>query len=305
MYYRKYAMGKIILTDRTKGFISIIIVMLIWGSSFSITKTVVMEVRPFVFASLRHLMACAVLLPFYLRRRQKIKQQLPYKKLVLMGMAGITIYYGFFNFAMLYIPASSGALIEGLIPVAIAIPATIILKEHLPAKSIVGIILCVTGVILVGFVGAPKGAPHVLLGSGLMLLAVCCWSAYTLLSRSIKETDTLIATSVSTFIGTGLLLPVAAVDVYYHGMPEISLRAWACMAYLAVFASALAYFLYNRALESLPAAQVGNFLNLNPVIGAVIAMIFLKDTFTGWQMAGGVLVLSGIWLSSKRVSQKQ
>lgn len=156
-----------------------------------------------------------------------------------------------------------------------------------------------------GFVGVPKGSPHVLLGSLLMLLAVCCWSAYTLLSRSIKETDTLLATSVSTFIGSALLMPIGAIDMYYHGMPEISLRAWACMAYLAVFASALAYFLYNRALESLPAAQVGNFLNLNPVIGAVIAMIFLKDTFTGWQMAGGVLVLSGIWLSSKRVSQKQ
>jgi drug/metabolite transporter (DMT)-like permease len=98
-----------------------------------------------------------------------------------------------------------------------------------------------------------------------------------------------------------MLLPVAAVDVYFHGVPEISAATWAGIAYLGVFASALAYFLYNRALESLPAAQVGNFLNLNPVIGAVIAMIFLKDTFTGWQMAGGVLVLAGIWLSSKRV----
>ena len=298
-------MGKIALTDRTKGFISIIIVMLIWGSSFAITKTVVMEVRPFVFASLRHLMACAVLLPFYLLRRKKVKQSLPYKKLVLMGMVGVTIYYGFFNFAMLYIPASSGALIEGLIPVAIAVPAAIILKEHLAPKSIVGIMLCVTGVILVGFVGTPKGSPHVLLGSVLMVLAVCCWSTYTLLSRSIKETDTLLATSVSTFIGSALLMPVGAIDVYYHGMPEISLRAWACMAYLAVMASALAYFLYNRALESLPAAQVGNFMNLNPVIGAVIAVIFLKDTFTAWQLAGGVLVLMGIWLSSKRVRQKQ
>jgi drug/metabolite transporter (DMT)-like permease len=294
-------MGKFVITDRTKGFISIIFVMLIWGSSFSVTKTVVQKVSPYMFATLRHLIACAVLLPFYLRQRRKVKQPLPYKKLVLMGLAGITIYYGFFNFAMTYIPASTGALIEGLIPVAIAIPATILLKEHLNRRSIAGIVLCVTGVILVGFVGAPKGASNIFLGSMLMLLAVCCWSVYTLLSRSLKETDTLLATSVSTFIGTAMLLPVAAVDVYFHGVPEISAATWAGIAYLGVFASALAYFLYNRALESLPAAQVGNFLNLNPVIGAVIAMIFLKDTFTGWQMAGGVLVLAGIWLSSKRV----
>jgi drug/metabolite transporter (DMT)-like permease len=294
-------MGKFVITDRTKGFISIIFVMLIWGSSFSVTKTVVQKVSPYMFATLRHLIACAVLLPFYLRQRRKVKQSLPYKKLVLMGLAGITIYYGFFNFAMTYIPASTGALIEGLIPVAIAIPAAILLKEHLNRRSIAGIVLCVTGVILVGFVGAPKGASNIFLGGMLMMLAVCCWSVYTLLSRSLKETDTLLATSVSTFIGTAMLLPVAAVDVYFHGIPEISAETWAGIAYLGIFASALAYFLYNRALESLPAAQVGNFLNLNPVIGAVIAMIFLKDTFTGWQMAGGVLVLAGIWLSSKPV----
>ena len=298
-------MQKIILTDRSKGFISIIFVMLIWGSSFSVTKTVVGEVSPFIFATLRHIIASAILLPFYLYRRRKVKQQLPYGKLMLMGILGITVYYGFFNFAMTFISASSGALIEGLIPVAIAIPAAVFLKEHLDKKSIVGIILCVTGVILVGFVGSAKGAGHQLLGSMLMLLAVCCWSGYTLLSRSLKETDTVLATAVSTFIGTAFLLPIAAVDVYRHGIPAIPGQAWAGIAYLGAFASALAYFLYNRALESLPAAQVGNFLNLNPVIGALIAMIFLKDTFTGWQIAGGILVLVGIWLSSKRIQQER
>lgn len=295
-------MGKIVLTERTKGFISIVFVMLIWGSSFTVTKTVVQEVSPYLFATLRHIVACAVLLPFYLRQRKKVPQPLPYKKLALMGILGITVYYGLFNFAMLYIPASTGALVEGLIPVAIAIPAALLLKEHLGGKSIAGIILCVTGVVLVGFVGSPEGA-HTLRGSILMLLAVCCWSGYTLLSRSLKDTDTILATSVSTFIGSAFLIPISAVELYQHGMPEISGKAWAGIIYLGVFASALAYFLYNRALESLPAAQVGNFLNLNPVIGALIAVIFLKDIFTPWQMAGGVLVLAGIWLSSKRVKQ--
>lgn len=295
-------MKKNAVADRTKGIISIVFVMLIWGSSFAVTKTVVQEVSPYLFATLRHIVACALLLPFYLHQRKKVKQQLPYKRLAVMGILGITVYYGLFNFAMLYIPASTGALVEGLIPVAIAIPAALLLKEHISGRSIAGIILCVTGVVLVGFVGSPQGT-HTLRGSILMLLAVCCWSAYTLLSRSLKDTDTILATAVSTFIGSAFLIPISAVELYQHGMPEISGRAWAGIIYLGVFASALAYFLYNKALESLPAAQVGNFLNLNPVIGAVIAMIFLKDTFTPWQMAGGVLVLAGIWLSSKRVKQ--
>lgn len=295
-------MKKTAVSERTKGIISIVFVMLIWGSSFTVTKTVVAEVPPYFFAALRHIVACGLLLPFYLRQRKKVPQPLPYKRLALMGILGITVYYGLFNSAMLYISASTGALVEGLIPVAIAIPAALLLKEHISGRSIAGIVLCVTGVVLVGFVGN-TGGTHTLRGSVLMLLAVCCWSAYTLLSRSLKDTDTLLATAVSTFIGSALLIPVAAVEGYLYGIPQVSGQAWGGIIYLGVFASALAYFLYNKALESLPAAQVGNFLNLNPVIGALIAVIFLKDTFTPWQMAGGLLVLAGIWLSSKRVQQ--
>lgn len=284
--------------QRIKGLISIIFVMLIWGSSFTVTKIVVTEVPPVIFAVIRNIIGCLALLPFYLIQRTKVKQPLPYGKLVLMGLAGTTFYYFVFNTGMKYVSASTGALIEGLVPVAIAVPAALILKEHLRKTTIAGIVLSVTGVILVGFVGNASKSSNALLGSTLVVCAVCLWSVYTLLSRSLKDADTVLVTTVSTFIGTALSAPVGIYEVVQHGMPEIPLKAWLGMTYLGIFASAVAYFLYNRALESLPASQVGNFLNLNPVIGTTIAFIFLKETFTGWQFAGSVLVLAGIWLSS-------
>ncbi|MCW3464218.1 DMT family transporter [Chitinophaga nivalis] len=294
-------MKKHILNDRTKGLISIIFVMLIWGSSFTVTKVVLKEVPPFLCAALRHITASLILLPFYWHRRRQVQQQLPYKQLFLMGLAGVAVYYTFFNFGMSYIHASTGALIEGLIPVAIAIPAAIFLREPLRRKSVYGILLSVTGVILVGFVGADHKTDHALLGSLLLVGAVCCWSAYTLLSRQLKNTDTLLMTTMGIFLGTLVLIPVSGIEMYYKGIPHISPKAWAGIAYLGVFASAVAYFLYNRALESLPAAQVGNFLNLNPVIGALIAYIFLREQFTTLQLVGSVLVLAGILLSTSKV----
>ncbi|WP_143307168.1 DMT family transporter [Chitinophaga vietnamensis] len=295
-------MNKITLDERTKGFISIIFVMLIWGSSFTVSKIVVTEVNPFVFATLRHIIACIVLFPFYLMRRKKVTRPLPYGKLTLMGLTGIAVYYCFFNSAMSRITASTGALVEGLIPVVIAVLAAVILKEHLHKKTITGIVLSVIGVILVGFVGAAHGPGNSLLGSFLMVCAVLLWGLYTMLSRSLKSSDSVVVTAVSTFIGTACLLPVFFITVAQHGLPPISWKAWAGMAYLGCFSSALAYFLYNRALESLPAAQVGNFLNLNPVIGALIAYLFLKDNITGLQLVGAVLVLTGIWLSNRKVT---
>ncbi|WP_198673998.1 DMT family transporter [Chitinophaga alhagiae] len=285
---------------RIKGLISIIFVMLIWGSSFTVTKIVVTEMSPVLSAGIRNVVACLALLPFYLVRRRQVKQPLPYKQLVLMGLAGTTFYYFCFNTGMKYVAASTGALIEGLVPVAIAVPAALILKEHLAKTTIAGILLSVTGVILVGFVGNAQKSANALLGSSLIVAAISLWSVYTLLARSLKDTDTVLITTVSTFIGTALSLPVPLYELYQHGMPPVPLKAWAGIAYLGIFASALAYFMYNKALESLPAAQVGNFLNLIPVIGALIAFIFLKDKLTALQLAGGVLVLAGIWLSSQR-----
>jgi len=290
-----------LINKQTKGFLSIIFVMMIWGSSFTVTKVVVTELPPHIFAGIRNLIGCAALLPFYILRRRKVKDRLPYGKLTLMGLAGTTLYYFVFNTGMKYVSASTGALIEGLAPVAIAIPAAIILKEHLKKRAIAGIVLSVSGVILVGFIGNAQKSGNALLGSFLIVGAVLLWTAYTLLSRSLKETDTVLVTTVSTFIGTALSLPLPAYEIITGGMPAISWKVWAGMIYLGVFASAVAYSLYNKALESLPAAQVGNFLNLNPVIGALIAFLFLKDRLTGLQMAGGVLVLAGIWLSSRRV----
>lgn len=290
---------------RVKGIITIVFVMLIWGCSFTVTKIVVTEMPPLLSSTLRNIIACLVLLPFYLAKRKKVQQPLPYLKLTLMGLVGTAAYYLFFNTGMKYIAASTGAVIEGLVPVGIAIFAALILKEQLTKRIIAGILLSVTGVILVAFVGNAQKSSNALLGSALMIGAVCLWSTYTLLSRSLKNTDTTLVTTVSIFIGTLLSIPIALIEVAYTGIPVISLKAWAGMAYLGIFSSALAYFLYNRALESLPAAQVGNFLNLIPVIGAVIAFIFLKDTFTWLQLAGGVLVLAGIWLSSRSVKNEK
>jgi len=293
-----------LFSKHTQGLLSIIFVMMIWGSSFTVTKLVVTEVPPHIFAGIRNLMACAALLPFYIIRRRKVKGPLPYMKLTLMGLTGTTLYYYAFNTGMKYVSASTGALIEGLIPVAIAIPAAIFLKEHLSKRSIVGIVLSVAGVILVGFVGGQNKPGNSLTGSFLIVGAVLLWSVYTLLSRSLKDTDTVLVTTVSTFIGTALSLPLPAYEIITGGMPAISWKAWTGMVALAIFASAVAYSLYNKALESLPAAQVGNFLNLNPVIGALVAFLVLKDKLSALQIAGGVLVLAGIWLSSRPVNKK-
>lgn len=273
--------------------------MLIWGSAFTVTKIAVDDAPPLLLAFLRNLVASLIFLPLYLwkRRTGAINQPLPYIKILLLGLTGITLFYALFNVALVYTSAAAGALIQGFMPVAVAIPAVMFLKEKLSRRTIVGIILSVSGVILVGFIDNGSTAQNPVLGNTLMLLSVFCWAAYTIIAKSIQHHDPIVIPALSTMAGTILLLPLTAFELWGQDIPVITTTAWWAIIYLAAFPSALAFILYAMALKRLSAAQIGNFMNLDPIIGAAIAVIFLQDLMTGWQIAGAMLVLAGIWLS--------
>lgn len=61
----------------------------------------------------------------------------------------------------------------------------------------------------------------------------------------------------------------------------------------------MSYLLYTRALRDLDASQVGAFTNLSPIIGAVSGVLLLGEAITSLAIVGGVLVLAGVWLSTR------
>jgi len=290
------------MNRKTKGLISIIIVMLIWGSAFTVTKVAVDEVPPFLMAFLRNLVGSILLLALCIGRKKKMtgRNRLPYFEIFLLGLTGVATFYALFNISLVYTTAVAGALIQGFMPVAVAVPAVLFLKEKLSNKTIVSIMLSVVGVVLIGFIGTDADAKNAPLGNALMLLSVFSWAAYTIILKRLHPDDPVMITALSTAIGTLLLLPVVGIELWDRPLPMITFKGWLAILYLGAFPSAVAFALYAIALKRLSAAQIGNFMNLDPVIGAIIAIVFLGDKMTAWQIAGAVLVLAGIWMSMTR-----
>lgn len=291
---------------KTIALISILIVVLIWGSAFTVSKVGVSELPPLFLALMRNAVASLVLLPFYLVYRRRTAavqtQPLPWGKLVLLGLTGVTLFYTFFNISLTYTGAAMGSLIQGIMPLLIIVPAAVFLKEKTTGKVLTGIFISVAGVLMVGFIGQHDNKGNIF-GNLLMLGSVCCWSIYTLISRKMNQYHPIPVTFFITLIGTLLLIPAVVFEGWGKPLPVISVNGWMAILYLGIFSSAISYILYNQALKTLTAAQASNFLNLDPVIGSVIALIFLKEPFTGIQFAGGALVLLGVWLSAD-TSQK-
>lgn len=278
--------------------------MIVWGSSYALTKSVVVTLPPMCFAFIRFFIASLCLLPVYFLHRRKHNEVLSmsdYFRLTLMGLTGVTGYYVLFNFSLLYTSASVGALIQGLIPICIALFGILFLGEKVVQRQIFGIIISFTGVVIVGLIANNTGQEtNTFLGNFLMFGSVICWTVYTLLSRKSIHLDSITTTFLGGCAGTLLLFPMAVYE-YTHLTAPIRLEpfSWMVVVYLGAISSALCYLLYNQALQSLPAAMVGNFLNLDILVGVIIAVLFLHETIAPWQIVGAALILSGLFLSSK------
>ena len=81
---------------------------------------------------------------------------------------------------------------------------------------------------------------------------------------------------------------------------HISMRGWLSIAFLGIFCTYLAYIYWYDALQSLPAAHVGAFLYIEPVVSTLVAAAMLKEEIVLASVLGGGLILLGVWLVNRK-----
>ena len=100
--------------------------------------------------------------------------------------------------------------------------------------------------------------------------------------------------------GTAVLTPAYLIEAAYAGSFEPSLRVLAAMLYLAIFPTLLATIAWNLAIRSIGPNRTAIFVNLIPVSGAAMAMLFLGERLYVYHLIGAAFVLLGIWLAVRR-----
>jgi drug/metabolite transporter (DMT)-like permease len=290
------------MRSRTAAIAAIVLLMIIWGTTYIVTKIAIREVPPLTLAALRFLITALVLLPFAIAAGglKRLPRPLPIRDIVAMALTGFVLYYAFFNYALEYGSASQGALIQALLPVGVAIAAVIVLKEKLSKTRVSGIALAVLGVAIIVVAGKSDSAsPNPFLGAVLMLFSVVAWSIYTVQVKRLADVEPTVLLTAIASVGTLIQIPLVAFELARHPQPlAISMQGWASVVFLGAIASGLGLLVYNRALRLLDASLVGTYINLVPIVGVVSAVLLLGESLQGWQILGSVLALVGVWLAS-------
>jgi drug/metabolite transporter (DMT)-like permease len=286
------------ISARFWAVLALVAANVIWGTTFVVTKPLLNHVPPITLASGRFAIALLVLLPavFCTGRRPILN-----RATAVMGFTGVFVVYVCQNLGLRYTGAANGALIHGGIPVFTALLAGPALGERLTHRRAGGLLISLAGVTAVVLFGPDGGFGVSALGNGLILVSALGLAAYFVLGRrAFPNGGSLDLVAGVALWGLLFLLPVSGLELKVEGMSRPAGGDLLGLLYLGAAASALAFILWAYGLRHLEAGQAAVFANLNPLVGVIVAALFLGESLAPTQIAGGLLILTGVWLASQR-----
>jgi drug/metabolite transporter (DMT)-like permease len=274
---------------------------LFWAGNYVVGAGAVESIDPLSLVLLRWSLALVPLLAIaQLVERPHWRQVLAaWPWLIALSVSGLLGYNLLLYTALKHTDAFNASLINAFNPALITLAAAAFLRERLTRPAVGGVLIALVGVLLVLSNGNVGKLLHAGFGTGelFMIGAIGAWSAYTIIGRLAPPLPPITATAIQAAITIAVLTPFS-LPAGGPALPSAQ-SAIASLAFIALFPSVLSYLLWNRALTVIPAGKAGVFLNLITVFTALFT-ILTGHPYTVAQVAGGVIVIAGILLTSAR-----
>jgi drug/metabolite transporter (DMT)-like permease len=129
-------------SDRRLAVLALLVAVLIWSSTFVVTKVLLEEVDPFAVTAGRFLIGFMVLAPFAYRQGFRMRLTVE-PTFVLFGLMGVVLYFGLQNLGLVFTSAGNAALIQAGVPAAAAVLVVLFLRERISLRRLSGIVLSV------------------------------------------------------------------------------------------------------------------------------------------------------------------
>jgi drug/metabolite transporter (DMT)-like permease len=275
--------------DELLGTLSLVVTIVAWGVTFALTKVALRHLAPSELAFVRQAAGLPPLLWLAWRQRDV---RLPVRYLLPLAATGTIGFFLFANLGLERASASVGALVQGIAPVLIAVFAVAFLHERLTGRVVAGIALALAGAAVLAW-----GAIHVASALGLvfLFLSAACWSAYTVIGRSVGDRVTALQAS---FLPVVLSVVVFAFGPLFEEWRPGGAGPLALAVALGFFGSGVAYVTWSFGIARVPAARAGVYANLVPVVALLVAWLALGESIGLRQALGGAVVVLGALLAS-------
>jgi len=272
-----------------KADLSLIFIVMIWGTTFPLMKIALGNVKPFYFISLRFITAFIILTLILNKRLKKIN----WRTFKIGSFLGLWLFFGFaFQiYGLQFTTASRSGFITGLSVIIVPILSIFVLKQIPTLSSWLGVFLALIGMyFLTGFTEAGFNIGDLLT----FFCAISIAMQIVFLSKYIIKEDPLVITwlQITTVMVLGTI-----VSFFEASSGSISTNSIAVIIYTGIFATALAIFVQSRAQQFTTSTHAGLIFSLEPVFGAIFSFLILSERLSTMGMIGAALIFAGIILS--------
>ena len=269
------------------------VLVVFWGSAFSVVKVGLEYSPPMIFAGLRTLIGGLVILLVAVVWGGSPHLRRDWPVFLLLAAFNVVFFFGFQTLAILYLPSGTAAVLEYLQPMLVGLLAWMILGESLSLAKIVGLILGFSGIVAVssGSIFGSIPPAGVVFGAG----SAFSWALGTVFFKRYEaRISTMWAVAIPFVIG-GMVLTLFgfAIESWSEVSPTATL--FASLSYVSLVEIALAWLIWFALVRTGEASRVAVYVFLVPLVSIVVGAIFLDERLTLSLLIGTFLIVTGIY----------
>lgn len=272
------------------------------------------EAPSLVIAAYRMVISVVILAPIAIIKRGKEFKTISAKHWLLIGLGGLflALHFATWITSLEKTSVASSVVIVTTAPLWVAMFSPVFLKEKISKYILIGLGIAVIGGIIVGLnefcsitlwkvscQAAGSSISKTMIVGDLLALAGAIFSgAYLMVGRAVRRSVSLEAYLFLVY-GVAAVILVVMVMAFRLPFTGFGSNTYMYLLWLALIPQLIGHSTFNWALKHISAVFVSIALLGEPIGSAILAMIFLKETPTIFEIAGGVLILLGIFLAGQ------
>ncbi len=272
-------------------------VVLSFAANSVITRFLVANelVSPFALTVIRFGSGLGLLVALHLALPRTFPR-MPLKRAHFIGGLLLAAYGFSISFGFLFIGAAAGTFVFfAAVVLSMALLGVVLEHERPGPRGLIGLVVAVAGVFLLTY-----GEVALVTGVGVLLMIVTgvAWGAYSVFGRRFTGdfSYTLYSFAILVAVAFPALILTSPGDLL--DVP-VSLEGWGLALYFGTISTALSYVVWHWALNRITASQGGVYQMIVPVIAAAMGIAFLSEEASLSLLAGGGLIILGIYLNRK------
>jgi drug/metabolite transporter (DMT)-like permease len=293
--------------------VALLVVYIVWGSTYLGIRVVVKEAPPFLGMGSRFFTAGVLLAAVLAFRSGPARLRVTRREL--LGCAAVGLMLPVLGNGLVSVGESKGApsgvtaLLIASAPLMIAI-FRFAAGDRPKAMSVVGLLLGFVGLTYLVLVGRHSGGDdRVPMGAALIVLfASTCWAFGSWVQPHLTlPDDAFVMTVHEMWTGGAVMLVVGTLSGERVDFSSYTANTYLAWGYLVVFGSMVAFSAYVWLLGNAPISLVATYAYVNPVVAVALGALILDEPVTSAVLVGGAVIVAAvaIVISVERVRRPQ